>query len=65
MARKQSVTEPFLTTAEMAGVLRVHPKTLNRWVDDGAPCYRAPEDNSALRFRQSEVESWMKRRKPK
>jgi len=53
--------EKYITIKEVATYLQVSPKTVCHWTHTKfIPHYRLPK---GLRFRLSEVENWMKRRK--
>ena len=48
----------ILTTAEVAGLFRVHRNTVGAWVKAGMPCYRASAKH--IRFDLNQVKDWMK-----
>lgn len=50
--------ERFLDRREMAGVLGVHPATLDRMRQRGCPSYRW--GRRTVRFRASEVIDWLR-----
>jgi excisionase family DNA binding protein len=54
------VTEGLITTAELSKVLRVSPRTLARWAQDGTlqPAYTLP--NGHHRWRLSDVEAQLR-----
>lgn len=47
-----------LTKQELAGRLRVSPRTIERYMKMGLP-YDKPFDHGAVRFRLAEVDAWM------
>lgn len=52
---------PLATTAELAAYLRVEPATIHHWrVRGTAP--RATRVGNRLRFKWSDVESWLNKR---
>ena len=53
----RSRVQPLVTKAELAAHLQVHPKTIERRVQDGMPCLRV--GRRALRFRVAECEAWL------
>jgi excisionase family DNA binding protein len=54
-------TDCLWTIAEVARYLRVHPKTVYKWVrDEGLPSIRI---RSAVRFHRSDVLRWLAARK--
>ncbi|HEY0466912.1 MAG TPA: helix-turn-helix domain-containing protein [Polyangiaceae bacterium] len=54
--------EQFLTTTELAAVLKSSPKTIRAWAKEGCPHVRVGKD--AHRFRLTEVVSWLQSRQP-
>jgi excisionase family DNA binding protein len=57
----EGATEPLLTTAEVARLLRIHPKTVLRYVKtSGLPCTRL---GGRLRFMSAQVLRWLEQRK--
>jgi excisionase family DNA binding protein len=56
--------EGLLTTAEMAAVLKIHPKTLARRVRlEGLPAHRTGDGAGEYRFKMSEVDAWLAARR--
>lgn len=47
--------EPLLTKAQLAYEFSVTPKTVQRWIKQGAPHMRV---GRVVRLRRSEVEKW-------
>jgi excisionase family DNA binding protein len=57
-------TDEILTTAEMAAVLKIHPKTLARRVRlDRLPAHRTGDGAGEYRFKRTEVEAWLAARR--
>jgi excisionase family DNA binding protein len=54
---KYRADEPLLTKAQLADEFSVTPKTVQRWIKQGAPHMRV---GRVVRLRQSEVERWVK-----
>jgi len=52
--------EPFVTTTELAGLLKSSAKTIRDWAKEGCPHIRVGKDSH--RFRVSEVVSWLQSR---
>ena len=47
---RQPLAEPYLTIAQAAGQLSVHPSTIRRWIDRGRlPAYRLGEKRIGVR----------------
>ena len=58
-----SLGEPLLTTREVADFLGLSPETvLRRWRTGELPGYRLA--SNILRFRESELEAWLRARGP-
>ncbi len=57
----------FLTRKEVAKYLRVHERTVNRWVENGLlKAYKLGKGRTALlRFPKSEIERFLKSSKTK
>ncbi len=58
MSRHIPVAEPLLTTAEMARMFRVDPKTVARWAKEGKfnPVRTL---GGHRRYRESEAKAWL------
>jgi len=55
--------EKLLTIQQLGDILQVSKRTIYDWVHAGfIPCYKFPK---GVRFRDTEVEKWLKRRKKK
>jgi excisionase family DNA binding protein len=56
------LTEPLLTTRQVAELLGLSPATvLRRWRDGSLPGYRL--GSNVLRFRESDVYDWLEARR--
>jgi excisionase family DNA binding protein len=61
LSRPTRKVEPLATGREVADLLRVHPKTVERWrKESGLPCLRV---GGSIRFVVSDVFSWASARK--
>ena len=60
-ARRRREPEPYVSKQEIAAYLRVTTRTVDRWRKDGLPGHKAYA-NSPVKFRRSEVDSWLKGR---
>ena len=50
----------LMTCSQVAELLHLHPKTVERWARDGKlPCIRVAR---MIRFRSSDIASWAERR---
>ena len=54
------MSEETLTYGELAIELKVNPRTLKRWVDNGMPHLKGKGKKGSVRFVWKEVENWMK-----
>jgi len=53
--------EKLLTIQQLSELIQVSPKTIYQWTHIGyVPYYKLPK---GIRFRQQEVEIWLKRKK--
>ena len=53
--------EPLLTVGETAGILRRHPKTIERWARAGRlPCYRV---GGRVLFSRGDILQWLAERR--
>ncbi|MET8145686.1 BldC family transcriptional regulator [Sphaerisporangium sp. NPDC005288] len=55
VADARSITEPLLTSAEVAAVFRVDPKTIARWAREGRIAGIRTPGGRLIRYRESDV----------
>jgi len=60
VAREPFVPEPLLDTDEAAAIMRVHPKTLQRYARQGV--VRGFQLGTMWRFRASDIDRWISER---
>lgn len=59
LGRGDRAVEPMLTTADVAGALQVHERTVRKWIRAGE--LEAVNLGSALRVRREDLEDFMRR----
>lgn len=59
VARVDFVPEPLLSTEEAAAIMKVHPKTLQKFARRGL--VRGVHVGKLWRFRGSEIDAWIER----
>ncbi|MFC4536914.1 BldC family transcriptional regulator [Sphaerisporangium dianthi] len=55
VADARPITEPLLTSAEVAAVFRVDPKTISRWAREGRIAGIRTPGGRLIRYRESDV----------
>lgn len=51
--------DTYLTTKDLEEKYKVSRATIKKWRDKGMPSYKI--DNSTIRFKESEIEEWIKK----